>query len=83
MQAYYLTSVFGVQMQIHAEKLQRAKEEAALKAMALLVPDLSPAVWVLALEEVNWDVEEATVLLNTFQAAKRKELAEIQQVLAS
>lgn len=68
-------------MQRHAEKLQRAKEEAALKVMRKTVPDLSPAVWVLALEECSWDAERATVLLNTFESAKRQELSTIQKVL--
>lgn len=66
-------------MQRHAEKLQRAKEEAALKAMKRLVPNLSPAVWVLALEECSWDVERATVMLNTFQASRGEELVEIEK----
>ncbi len=67
-------------MQRHAEKLQRAKEEAALKVMRRTVPDLSPMVWVLALEECGWDAERATVLLHTFQSSKRHELGSIQKV---
>jgi len=67
-------------MQRHADKLQRAKEEAAIKAMRRLLPNASPSVWVLALEECDWDVEQSTVLINTFTAARASELAEIQEV---
>ncbi len=69
-----------MQMQQHANKLQRAKEEAALKAMRRLLPDMSPAVWVLALEECNWDVEPAVVMLNTFKSANSAEIMRIQRV---
>lgn len=69
-----------LQMQQHANKLQRAKEEAALKAMRRLLPDMSPTVWVLALEECNWDVEPAVVMLNTFKAANSSEILRIQKV---
>lgn len=69
-----------MQMQQHANKLQRAKEEAALKAMRRLLPDMSPAVWVLALEECNWDVEPAVVMLNNFKTAKSSEILRLQKV---
>ena len=69
-----------VQMQRHADKLQRAKEEAALKAMRRLLPDMSPGVWILALQECDWDVENATILLNTFKAVKADDLQQIQDV---
>ena len=70
-------------MQRHADKLQRAKEEAALKAMKRLLPDMSPAVWVLALEECNWDVEPAVILLNQFTTANGSEILRIQKVCPS
>lgn len=66
-------------MQQHANKLQRAKEEAALKAMRRLLPDMSPAVWILALEECNWDVEPAVIMLNTFKVARSDEIHRLEK----
>ena len=77
-----LTRLHVWQMQQHAAKLQRAKEDAALKAMRRLLPDMSPTVWVLALEECNWDVEPAVILLNRFNAAKGKEISQMRKVWA-
>lgn len=56
-------------MQKHAEKLQRAKEEAALGKLRAQWPELSEAVLVLALEEVSWETDHATLLLHKFQSA--------------
>ena len=64
-------------MQRHAEKLQREKETVALKAMKRLLPDLSPILWIYALEECSWDAERATTLLKAFQSARGEELAEL------
>ena len=57
------------QVQKHAEKLQRAKEEAALGKLRAQWPELSEAVLVLALEEVDWETDRATLLLHKFQSA--------------
>ena len=56
-------------MQKHSEKLQRAKEEAALGKLRAQWPELSEAVLVLALEEVSWETDLATLLLHKFQSA--------------
>ena len=57
------------QVQKHAEKMQRAKEEAALGKLRAQWPELSEAVLVLALEEVSWEMDHATLLLHKFQSA--------------
>ena len=64
-----LSSRGCVQVQKHAEKLQRAKEEAALGKLRAQWPELSEAVLVLALEEVSWETDLATLLLHKFQSA--------------
>lgn len=61
-------------MQKHAEKLQRAKEEAALAKLRAQWPEMSEAVLVLALEDVDWETDRATLLLHRFQSARGAQL---------
>ena len=58
------------QVQKHAEKLQRAKEEAALATLRAQWPEMSEAVLVLALEDADWETDRATLLLHRFQGAR-------------
>lgn len=67
----------------HANKLQKAKEDAALLAIRRLQPDLSPAIWVLALGECDWDPNRASDLMNAFKEAKSKQLSAIQNVIST
>ena len=69
LQAVRLSGSGCEQVQKHAEKLQRAKEEAALGKLRAQWPELSEAVLVLALEEVSWETDHATLLLHKFQSA--------------
>ena len=67
-------------MQKHYDKLQRAKEEAALAAIRRLQPEVSPAIWALALDECNWDADRASSMIAAFKVARVKEVHAIQQV---
>ena len=67
-------------MQKHAEKLQYAKEQAALAAITGVLPGLSKAVYAVALQQLDWDPTLAAQLLIQFQQAKGQELQEVNQV---
>ena len=44
----------ATQVEKHREKMQKAKEEAALRAVRGTVPELGPTVCILALEGAGW-----------------------------
>ena len=67
-------------MQRHAFKIQTAKEEAAVLAIKVRFSKLSPAVMLLALEETDWEVEQAAKLLDRFQDVKKAQLADLHTV---
>jgi hypothetical protein len=68
-------------VQKHTERLQKDKEEAAMAKLRLALPDVSPAVLALALQEVKWETDQAEHLVQRFLAARGKQLAELQKVL--
>ncbi|KAK9836123.1 hypothetical protein WJX81_003270 [Elliptochloris bilobata] len=70
-------------VQKHAEKLQRAKEEAALDKLRAQWPEMSEAVLVLALEDADWETDHATLLLHRFQSALGPQLDVLAQKLKS
>ena len=49
--------------------------------LRLALPDVSPAVLALALQEVKWETDQAEHLVQRFLAARGKQLAELQKVL--
>jgi hypothetical protein len=69
-----------VQIQRHTERLQKEKEAAALSHIREQLPDVSPAVLALALQEVRWEVASAVDLVQRFLRARGLQLAEIQKV---
>ena len=48
--------------------------------LKLALPDVSPAVLALALQEVSWETDQAEQLLEQFLAVKGGQLAEVQKV---
>ncbi len=78
-----LTNMFWLQVQKHAEKLQYAKEQAALAAITGVLPGMSKAVYAVALQELDWDPTLAAQLLLQFQQAKAEQLQDVSKVGAS
>jgi hypothetical protein len=70
-----------LQVQKHTERLQKEKEEAAMGKLRLALPDISPAVLALALQEGSWETDKAEQLIQLFLSAKGRQLAELQKVL--
>ena len=69
-----------VQVQKHAEKLQYAKEQAALAAITGVLPGMGKAVYANALQELDWDPTLAAKLLLEFQQAKAEQLQDVNKV---
>lgn len=61
----------------HAEKLQQEKEEAALRQLADALPNLGTKVKVVALTQMDWEVNETIDLLRHFCAANVDKLREL------
>lgn len=78
--SHVISSVLKLpQVEKHREKMQKAKEEAALRAVRAAVPELGPTVCVLALEGAGWEANSALQLLKGFGTDKADELAVLQQ----
>ena len=61
--------------------MQRAKEDAAIAKVRAALPETSPAVLLLALEENDWEVEPTLWMLKNFAVVKQRELAVLHEVL--
>ena len=70
LQAVRLSGSGCEQVQKHAEKLQRAKEEAALGKLRAQWPELSEAVLVLALEEVSSEARRDSAAAQVSERAR-------------
>ena len=49
--------------------------------LRLALPDISPAVLALALQEVSWETDQAEQLIQLFLSARGQQLSELQKVL--
>lgn len=68
------------QVQKHTEKLQREKEDAAFKNLSASFPDLGKTVLAHALQECNWEADQALKLLERFHSAAADILENLKQV---
>ena len=69
-----------LQVQKHAEKLQQEKEERSMSSIKEELPNVSPAVLALALQEARWDVPAAMQLVSIFLQACGSRLEDLKQV---
>ncbi|CAL5224724.1 g7456 [Coccomyxa viridis] len=66
-------------VQKHAEKLQQEKEERCMSSIKGELPNISPAVLALALQEARWDVPAAMQLVSIFLQACGSHLEDLKQ----
>jgi hypothetical protein len=66
----------------HMDKLQQEKEHKAAEKLQALMPQLGPSVRALALQECQWDIDRAVLLLRRFSVAHSDELRVLQKVRA-
>ena len=64
---------------LHAEKVQKEKEERAMHKLQQLLPHLSATTHAVALQECNWEEDRALALLRIFASAKGKDLKKLQK----
>lgn len=69
-----------MQVQQHAEKLQKAKETTSRAKLRALMPHLGQATLEVALRECQWDADRAAALLRRFAIVHAKELSGIEKV---
>ena len=67
-------------MQKHADKLQQEKEENSMASIKGEMPNISPAVLALALQEARWEVPAAIQLVSLFLQGCGIQLEDLKQV---